>query len=321
MHSLKSRKFKRIIAQLQKFFNRYKVRTPNFIIIFTIIFPKKYFYLKTVDFELTQCYNHNVRMNYHFFDYKYNISGFESDLFSTAHLVFIILAFLSVILLAIFARKAKYDHISVFLKVISIVVVVLEITKISWESYYDITTGRGFNKEGLIPVYTCSLFIYTLLFAAWGKGKVKDVALSFLTTVGLVCGAIGVVYCNGLNYYPFWTFGAFYSLFFHYSMLSVGVFLLASGYKQLSVKDIYKSWIPVVMLAVIAIPIDYIMQTDYMQLYSASGVPLMESLAEVLAAHNLRFIFTIIMLLAYMPMAAAVVGVVKLITLVTNYKR
>ena len=166
-------------------------------------------------------------MNYKFFDYKYNIAGFQSDLFSVPHICYIVLAVIVTTLSAIFLRKISHKKVDIVIKVMGILSLILEITKITWESYYDITTGRGFNKEGLLPLYTCSLYIYTMLLAGFTKGKVKDVALSFLTTVGLLSGLIGVIYCNGLNYYPFWTFGAFYSLFFHFFMFYIGVMLVA----------------------------------------------------------------------------------------------
>ena len=248
-------------------------------------------------------------VDYGFFDYKYNIAGHESDLFSAPHIVFIVLVYLLTFAVSYFLRNTKREKITVFLRVFSVVMVLWETTKVTWESYYDITTGQGFNFEGLLPVYTCSLFIYTLLFAAWGKGKAKEAALSFLTTISLLFGAIGVVYCNGLNFYPFWTFGAFYSLFFHTSMFSVGVFLLMSGYKKLNFRDVFSSFIPVLLLAVVAIPINYTYGADYMLLYSGSGVPLYQDLAAKLAEAGVRYIYTYIMLLTHLPLSALVVGI------------
>ena len=252
-------------------------------------------------------------MNYGFFDYKYNISGFSSDLFSTAHIVYIFSVIIFSVLFGVLARNTAHKKISVFIKILSVLTVVLEITKITWESYYDITTGRGFNYFGILPLYTCSLFIYTLLGAAWGKGKFKDSCLSFLTTICMASGAIGVVYCNGLNYYPFWTFGAFYSLFFHSSMFFTGFLLIATGYKKLGWKDVYFGWLPMVALAVIAIPVNFIIGSDYMQVYEGSGVPLMSDLAKILASVGLRWLFSLIMLASYMILSAVVIAVYKLV--------
>lgn len=252
-------------------------------------------------------------MNYGFFDYKYNIPGFDSDLFSTPHIVYIILVYVGAFAVSYLLRGAARKRITIFLRVFSVIVALLEIAKISWESYYDITTGRGFNYVGLLPLYTCSLFIYTLIAAAWGRGRAREFSLSFITTIGLLYGAIGVVYCNGLNYYPFWTFGAFYSLFFHSSMFALGVFLLVTGYKRLDFKDVNRSFIPVLLLAVAAVPVDYALGADYMLLYSGSGLPLYEPLAALLAAQSLRPVYTLIMLLTHLPLAALIVGIYKLV--------
>lgn len=252
-------------------------------------------------------------MGYGFFDYKYNIPDFGSDLFCGAHITYIVLVYVMGVLVSYLLRKTRHERISVLLKALSIVMVLLEVCKISWESYYDITTGRGFNYFGLLPVYTCSLFMYTLLVAAWGRGKAREASLSFITTIGLLYGAIGVVYCNGLNFYPFWTFGAFYSLMFHSVMFLTGVFLLMTGYKELQWRDVPLSFIPIALLALVAIPINYAIGSDYMLIYSGGGVPLYEDLAASLAERGLRPVYTLIMLATHLPLAAVVVGVYKLI--------
>lgn len=253
-------------------------------------------------------------MNYGFFDYKYNIQGFQSDLYSTQHIIYIFAVIIFSIAFGIAARKTDHKKIETYLKILSVIAAVMEITKISWESYYDITTGRGFNYFGILPLYSCSLFIYTLFFAAWGKGTVKKSCLSFLSTICMVCGAIGVVYCNGLNYYPFWTFGAFYSLFFHAAMFFNGFFLLTTNYYKPDWKDVYFGWLPMVALSVIALPVNYIIGSDYMQIYEGSGVPLMSDLAVVLTKVGLRPVFSVLMLASYMILGAIVVAVCKVVS-------
>ncbi len=259
-------------------------------------------------------------MDYHFFDYKYNIANFSSDLFSTEHIIYIILAYLSCIILSILLPKKKKHNIDRFLKIIGIAVLIAEISKVSFESYFDITTGRGFNVGGIMPCYNCSLFIYCTLLAGFTKGKIKDICVSFLSTIGLVSGAIGVVYCNGLNFYPFLTFGAFYSLFFHYSMMLTGIVLLASKYKKLEWKDAIYSWIPIVILSVAAIPLNYVFDADYMQLRDGTGVPLYHDLALYLIDHKLGFIYTIIMLFTYIPLSGLVISLYKLIVKIFGKK-
>lgn len=252
-------------------------------------------------------------LNYGFFDYKYNIPDFGSDLFSVAHIVYIVLATVCVIALGVLLRNARRERVELFLKIFSFVLLFFEITKITWESYYDITTGRGLNVEGLLPLYTCSLFIYTVFLSAWGGGKVKEYSLKFVATISMLSGFIGVIYCNGLNFYPFFTFGAFYSLFFHTSMFATGFILLATGYVRLSWRDIYRGWIPMVAMSIVAVPVNYALKVDYMQIYEGSGVPLMSKLAPALAEIGLRPLFTYIMLASYMLLSTVVVAIAKLV--------
>ena len=252
-------------------------------------------------------------VNYHFFDYKYNIEGFSSDLFSTPHLVYIVLVWVIGIFVCWLLRKTDHRRITTLLKVLFVISLLMEIGKISWESYYDITTGRGFNEFGILPIYTCSLFIYTLPFAAWGKGKVKRAALAFLTTIGLLYGGIGVIYCNGLNFYPFWTFGAFYSLYFHSAMFVTGVFLLMTGYHKLEWTDALWCMIPILLLCLVAIPVNHKLGSDYMLVYSGSGVPIYQDISEQLAAKGLRFVYTILMIVTHIPLAGIVIGIYKLV--------
>ena len=250
---------------------------------------------------------------YNFFDYKYNIPDFGSDLFCTAHIIYIALVYLLSFVISYALRRTRRERVTAMLKAQFVIMLLLEIGKISWESYYDITTGRGFKYFGILPIYTCSLVMYSLPFAAWGKGLVKRAALSFLTTIGLLYGAIGVVYCNGLNFYPFWTFGAFYSLYFHSAMFFTGVFLLMTRYHELEWKDSLLALIPILLLSAVAIPVNYAIGSDYMLVYSGGGVPLYEDLAETLANKGLRFVYTIIMLLTHIPLAAVVIAVYKLV--------
>ena len=96
-------------------------------------------------------------------------------------------------------------------------------------------------------------------------------------------------------------------------MFAVGVFLLVTGYKKLEWNDIIKAWIPMVILSIIATPVNYEYGADYMQIYSGSGVPLMNTLAQQLASNNLRWLFTIIMLATYIPFGAVMVCLAKFV--------
>ena len=248
-------------------------------------------------------------MGYGFFDYKYHIpEEYKKGMFTTSHIILIALVYLLAIAVPMLLRKAKKEKITLVLRVLSVAMVVLEVSKISWESYFDITTGQGFNYGGILPLYTCSLFIYTLLVAAWTHGKVQKIALAFITTIGLLYGAIGVVYCNGLNWYPLFSFGGLYSFFFHSTMFVTGMLLLITGYYKLQWKDCLWTMIPILILSVFAVPANYRWGSDYMLLHTGSGVPLYEDIAAWLASKGLRFLYTLLMLATHIPLACIIIG-------------
>ena len=253
-------------------------------------------------------------MGYGFFDYKYNIPDvYKKGMFTPAHLVLIVVVYLFALFAPLLLRKVKRRTITIMLRVLSLAMVTLEVSKITWESYFDITTGRGLNYGGILPLYTCSLFLYTLLFAAWTRGKVQKVALSFITTIGLLYGAIGVVYCNGLNWYPLFSFGGLYSFLFHSTMLVTGTALLISEYYKPEWKDSLWAMIPILLLALFAIPANNTWGSDYMLLYEGAGVPLYEDLAAWLSARGMRYLYTFLMLATHIPLACIVIGLAKLV--------
>lgn len=252
-------------------------------------------------------------MNYNFFDYKHFISDYHGqDFFGTTHLVAMaILTLLIVVLLVIF-RKTKHANVEKYLKVLSIIVPILEVVKIVWESYYDISLGYGFNWTGLLPLYTCSLFIYTLPLAAFGKGKVKHSATCWLATIGIFGGLTNFYLTQILNTYPFWTFATFMSLYFHFMMVFTGLFIVVTKYKVFNFKDILYSWLPLAIFSILVIPVCYVLKADYMLYYYGNGAPVLPMLSSFFAKYNLRFIYTIIMVFGYALIAGLFISIYKL---------
>lgn len=84
---------------------------------------------------------------YGFFDYKYNIPGYTGqDYDSYWRYVYLGVSVGLIILLLILFRKAGREGIQKYLRVLGIGMIALYLGKSIWESYYDITTGRGFNE-------------------------------------------------------------------------------------------------------------------------------------------------------------------------------
>lgn len=242
---------------------------------------------------------------YHFFDYKYNIEGYSGqDYDGAGRWLYLIFALVSIAILLVIFRNAKRRHVDLYIKIVGFAMPVLEIAKVTWESYWDIKTGRGFNWEGLLPLYTCSLFIYCMLAAALSKGKIRDWCLSWVCTIGLVGGFSNVLFIRGLKWYPFFTFGAFYSMIFHYVMVFTALFLVVTRYKEYRFSDIWKAFAVHCIFSIIVIPTDFHHHWDYMQYYEAGGVPLLEDVSDRFADAGYRFLTAPMMLAVYLALDA-----------------
>lgn len=260
-------------------------------------------------------------MNYKFFDYKHFIEGYHGqDFWGTAHTIFMVIAILAIIVLPIVLRKTKHKNVDLYLKVLSIVIPVLEVVKIVWESYWDINwqgpnTG-SFNWGGLLPLYTCSIFIFTLPVAAWAKGKTKRCAVAWLSTIGIFGGLTNFFLPQILNTYPFWTFATFMSLNFHFFMVFTGLFLVVTGFFKAKWSDIVAGWIPLALFSIIVIPVNYILQDlghnpDYMLYMHGYGAPILPDMSQFFINNNMQFVFTLIVFFGYMLIAGIFVSVYK----------
>lgn len=259
--------------------------------------------------------------NYHFFDYKDFIPDADKGnaMWSSAHIIFIILAVLTIILLCYFLRNVRKDSVDKYIKTIAIIMPILEIIKIIWETYWDIKLGHGFNITGLLPLYTCSMFIYVLPFAGWGKGKVKECALAFLTTLSVFAGMTNFFIPPIFNTYPFFSYASFTSLNYHFLMVFTGVFIVTSRYYVPNFKSILKGFLPLFAFSLFVIPFDYIMfysgykWIDYMLYIHGYGAPLLPDIADKLGSINLRGIYTLLVIGGYLLIDTIFVSIYQLI--------
>ncbi len=268
-------------------------------------------------------------LTYNFFDYKDFIPDEDKQnvMWSTEHIVFIILAVLAIILLCYFLRNIKGKSVDKYLKILAIIMPALEIIKITWETYWDIKLGHGFNITGLLPLYTCSMFIYVLPFAGWGKGKVKECALAFLTTLSVFAGLTNFFIPPIFNTYPFFSYASFMSLNYHFLMVFTGFFLVATRYYVPNFKSILKGFIPLLIFSAIVIPFDYIMfynghyWIDYMLYIHGFGAPLLPSIADKLGSLNLRGVYTLLVMGGYLLIILLFVSIYQLIFKVFKIKQ
>ena len=255
---------------------------------------------------------------YGFFDYKYNIAGYSGQDSSIGQIIYRIAAIVIVALLLIIFRKTKRENVEKYIKIAGIAITAFYITKTTWESIYDIPRG-GFNLH-LLPFDNCSIVMYSALIAGFAKGKLKEIATCWLCTGGVVGGISTLVELTAFGYYPFFTFGAFYSMIWHIFMIFTGLFLFVTGYIEPNFKTLLNGFIFHIIVSVPIIIFDYVMGMDFM--FYLHGVSVVEGLSEKLYAAGVGWLTTIVMFITYFITFAIVVyvpcGIKKIIALFKN---
>ena len=244
-------------------------------------------------------------MSYDFFDYKYNIAGYSGqDFESIIRILYLVISVFVLPWLISYMKHKGSKFTLKFMKFMAVYLIIEEIFKISWESYWDITTGQGFNAGGILPLDTCSIFLYVLPLAAYGKGRLQRCALSWMSSIGVIAGFSYFLFPMVLKWYPIFTFGAWHSLMFHFMMVFIGLTVSHTGLYKAETEDIINGYLPQLIMAIPVIFLDWKYGWDYMLLRNASGIPFIEDLAVFFQQTDSGYMTTVIMMLIYFLIVA-----------------
>ena len=166
------------------------------------------------------------------------------------------------------------------------------------ESIYDIKYTGSFNY-GLLPFDTCSIIMLAGIIAGFFKGKSSYMASSWLATGSLVGGIGAMVYLNAFKYYPFLSFGAFYSMIWHFLMVFIALLIICTNYVDMKYSTVLYGYLFHVLISLFVIPIDYIYNFDFMLYHDLGGVPFFEGIADYFTSINMQFLNPIMMLVLY----------------------
>lgn len=228
-------------------------------------------------------------------------------LFTPLHLV-TSLVWVSVIALLCFCLRKKGEKtLRTIYTVLWALAVVLEITKITWETLSGARVS--FEWTGILPLYPCSIFMYAMPFAIWGKGNVRRAGCGYVCSLGLLGGAINFVYpANVLSNYSSISFAGFHTLFYHGTMVFCAVTMLLSGYHSYTgitkPKQLLIPALPALAVSVVANAVNYSpIGSDYMffKLNSFFFAPIGAATPDWLATVFVYLIYLLIHALPYLP--------------------
>ena len=237
--------------------------------------------------------------NYNFFDYKYNIIGYNGqDYGGLAQYIYLIVSIALMTILLVILRKSSKEKVLTIIRVVSIFLTIFYIVKTVWESFYDIKLSGSFNM-GLLPLDACSIIMYSGLISGFGKGKIKKMADGWLSTGSIVGGFATMLYLNAFKYYPFFSFGAFYSMIWHFLMVFLGLLLIVTNYVDNKYIRVIYGYLFHLVISLIVIPIDFIFNYDFMLYLNLGGIPIFQDVASFFTSINLSILNPIMMLILY----------------------
>ncbi len=262
---------------------------------------------------------------YNFFDYKYNIPGYSGqDYASHAQNIYLIVSLVLMVVFLIALRKMSKSGVTKLISFIGIFITVLYLIKSTWESYYDIKQLGEFNFN-LLPLDTCSIIMPAAIIAGLGKGKIQHVAECWLATGGIVGGIATMLFLNALKFYPYLSFGAFYSMTWHFLMVFTGLLIIVKDHLEWNYGVVVKGFLFHVIFSAVVIPVDFIFDLDFMLYKNLGGVPFFEDVAGKLTSLKLGFLNPLLMLALYFAafnlIYFAVVLIRKIISAFKNGKK
>lgn len=172
------------------------------------------------------------------------------------HLVLFLATILLVFLAVKYTKIKEKSNVKKIIKFLTIIVWILEVLKI----IYTFKSGNGCNLNKFIPLYYCSLLLYSGILSSFGKGKIQRIGDVFLATGGIVAGIIFLIFpTTSLPEYPVFHFISLHSYFFHGTMIYIGLIIHKFEYIELNKKDIayYAGLISVICI------LAYIINTKY----------------------------------------------------------
>lgn len=174
----------------------------------------------------------------------------EPELFGWFHITFLLLSFIAAAILCLLHKNASQERVRNITFGVAVAVIILEVYKQVNYSFSYADGNVAFQYQWYaFPWQFCSMPMYVgFLAGIFRKGRIHDCLCAFLSTYAVFAGLCVMFYPEtvfidtiGIN---------IQTMICHGSMITVGIYLLYSGYVKLEHKTILKA-IPVFLVSVL----------------------------------------------------------------------
>ena len=151
----------------------------------------------------------------------------HAGMFTFQHWMLVIVTLALIAIAVKFTKVNEKNDLKKIIRRLTIVIWVLEILK----EIYVFKMGNGSNLNKSVPLYYCSLLLYSGIFSSFGKGKLQRIGDVFLATGGIVAGLVFIIFpTTSLPEYPVFHFISLHSFFFHGVMIYLGAVIHRFNY-------------------------------------------------------------------------------------------
>lgn len=174
----------------------------------------------------------------------------EPELFGWFHITFLLLSLIAAAILCLLHKNASQERVRNIVFGVAVAVIILEVYKQVNYSFSYADGNVAFQYQWYaFPWQFCSMPMYVgFLAGIFRKGRIHDCLCAFLSTYAVFAGLCVMFYPEtvfidtiGIN---------IQTMICHGSMITVGIYLLYSGYVKLEHKTILKA-IPVFLVSVL----------------------------------------------------------------------
>ena len=225
-------------------------------------------------------------------------------LFSIAHIIAVVVCVVLIALVAVLTRKMNSKTYFKLLKIFAIMLTIMELFKIVWN------LAQGYTHVNRwVPLYFCSLFIYSLWFATAKNNFVKNLGLAYIACASIVAGAIFIVFpTTSFSDYPLFHFQCIYSMLFHSIMVYSGVMLFVTRAFKVDLRSVGRYCIYCIIFMSAAIALNVFSKGNLMFLADPGNIPL----PFLWNIYNFsKVVYTLTIAIAHMLLGFVVFGVYK----------
>ena len=237
-----------------------------------------------------------------------------AGLFSLSHIISIMVCFVLIALAVWHTKKMNKQTYFKMLKIFAIIVTILEVVKIflAWGE-------KKFTLNAWLPLFFCSLYIYSLWLTCFNNKILKDLGLSYIAFASIVAGIAFIVFpTTSFTWYPIFHFRCLHSMIYHSMMVYTGIMLYVTKAFEVDLKAVLKYCVFTLTFMLLALIININYDSNLMFISNPGMVPL----PFLHAIYNSSpVMFTILMLFAHIAlMGFGVFGIVKLVEYFKNRK-